>query len=391
MEEMQIALAAALTDKTYKVVLSAPTQKGSALKLTLSRKENGFQAERRVGTQVFHENLTESETFALIKESLGEQFRQLNAWNGEHEYMVRIAKSGKAFYTKNRTENAPKKEEAHNREKDYILKEGKPIGPLEEMGVFTKDGRVVKSMYDKYKQVNRFLEIVDDALSSRDKKLPFAAVDFGCGKSYLTFVLYHYLKEIRGFENLDMTGLDLKKDVIERCNKTAQKFNFDNLHFQLGDIRGFNPEQPVDMVVSLHACDTATDYALYNAIEWGANYIFSVPCCQHELNAQMASTGLPILTRYGIVQERAAALFTDAIRANLLTACGYKTQVLEFVDLSHTPKNLLIRAVKANLKEETRREALREAEALMKEFQLSPTLYTILAGKLTVGADSIRP
>jgi len=378
MEEINVALAAALTDKTYKIVLSAPTQKGGALKLTLSRKENGFQAERRVGTQAFHENLTEAEAFVLVKMSLGAQFRQCNTWNGEYEHMVRIAKSGKAFYTKSRTEYAPKKEEAHDREKEYLLKEGKPIGPLAEMGVFTKDGRVVKSMYDKYKQVNRFLEIVDDALSSRDKKLPFTVVDFGCGKSYLTFVLYHYFKEIRGFESLDMTGLDLKKDVIERCNETAAKYGCENLHFKLGDIRGYKPEKTVDMVVSLHACDTATDYALSNAIEWGANYIFSVPCCQHELNAQMSAADLSILTQYGIIKERAAALFTDAIRANLLTAYGYKTQVLEFVDLSHTPKNLLIRAVKTNLPEEMRREALREAEMLMREFDLSPTLYTLL-------------
>ncbi|HWS29255.1 MAG TPA: SAM-dependent methyltransferase [Clostridia bacterium] len=384
MDEMKTALAAAFTEKTYKVVLSAPIQKTGAQKLTFSRKENGFQAERRVGAQAFHENLTEAEAFELIQKHLGAEFRQCNAWDGEFEHMVRISKSGKAFYTKNRVERMPKKEEAHDREKEYLLKEGGPTGPLVEMGVFTPDGRVVKSMYDKYKQINRFLEIVDDALSSYDPKKPLTAVDFGCGKSYLTFVLYHYFKELRGFENLDMTGLDLKKDVIGRCNLAAEKFGYESLHFELGDIRGYKPDKPIDMVVSLHACDTATDYAINGAVDWGANYIFSVPCCQHELNAQMNTANLPILTRYGIIKERAAALFTDAIRANLLTACGYKTQVLEFVDLSHTPKNLLLRAVKTNLPKETRREALHEAEALMKEFHLNPALYVLLAGKITV-------
>ncbi|MCE5236366.1 MAG: SAM-dependent methyltransferase [Clostridiaceae bacterium] len=381
MDELRAALAAAFTDTTYKIVLSAALQK-DAQKLTLVRKEHGFQAERRVGAQAFHENLTEEEACVRIEQLMGAAYRQYNAWDDAYEHMVRVGKDGKAFHTKSRLERAPKKETAHDREKSRFLKEGEPIGPLVEMGVFTPDGRIVKAMYDKYRQIDRFLEIVDDALSAHDPQKPLTAVDFGCGKSYLTFVLYHYFTKIKGFPRVDMTGLDLKKDVIENCNAAAKKFGYENLRFQLGDIRGYEADTPIDMVVSLHACDTATDYALSNAVGWGARYIFSVPCCQHELNAQIRTESLSLLTRYGIVKERAAALFTDAIRAGLLTACGYKTQVLEFVDLSHTPKNLLLRAQKANLPLETRRAALKEVEALMEAFRLKPTLYALLKERL---------
>ena len=380
MDDLKTALASAFTETTYKVVLSAPVQKENE-KLTLTRKGNGFQAEKRVGAQAFHENLTCEEARALTERVVGAVYRQYNGWDESFEHMVRVSKKGKPSYTKNPLDRAPKKEIAHDREKEYILKEGTPIGPLVEMGVFTSDGRIVKAKYDKYRQVNRFLEMIDDALLGHNRETPLTVVDFGCGKSYLTFVLYHYLTELKGF-SVHMTGLDLKKDVIDACNGAAKKFGYDNLHFEQGDIRGYAAETPVDMVVSLHACDTATDHALYNALNWGARFIFSVPCCQHELNAQMKSDSLAILTRYGIVQERAAALFTDAIRANLLTACGYKTQVLEFVDLSHTPKNLLLRAEKARLPREARLAALGEAETLQREFHLEPTLYGLLEARL---------
>lgn len=380
MDELWVALQAAFTKETYKVVLSAPVEKGGE-KLVLSRKVNGFQAERRVGAQAFHENLDEAEALALVKRLMGTAYRQYNGWDEKYEHMVRLSKKGKAFYTKTANASAPKKGSAHDREKEYLLKEGLPVGPLVEMGVLTPDGRVVKAMYDKFRQINRFLEIVDDALGTIEVKKPLRVVDFGCGKSYLTFVLYHYFMAIKGFE-VEMTGLDLKKDVIEACNRAAEKFGYQTLRFALGDIQGYHPEGHIDMVVTLHACDIATDHALYNAVNWGAEYIFSVPCCQHELNAQLKTENLPIITRYGIIKERASALFTDAIRANLLTACGYKTQVLEFVDLSHTPKNLLLRAKKANLPLAAKRNALAEAEALMAEFHVSQTLHALLKNRL---------
>ena len=250
------------------------------------------------------------------------------------------------------------------------------VPALVDLGVFTKEGKVVKSKYDKYKQINKFIELIDHEIRKNDYK-ELTILDFGCGKSYLTFVLYYYFVEIKKI-NVKMIGLDLKEDVINKCNEIAKRYNYENLHFELGDINGYKYNNKVDMVITLHACDTATDYALYNAIKWNTKMIFSVPCCQHELNAQMKSEDLSILTNYGIIQERVAALMTDAIRANLLESVGYKTQLLEFIDIAHSPKNILVRAVKSNISKEKREKALKEVDNIIKEFNFDQTLYRLL-------------
>lgn len=379
--ELQEMLEIVLAFEPYKLILSNPLRKDAQYRrIVVNRLGEGWQAEKYTEKQVFHENMRADELKAFLETAMRQEYRQLNAWDGEREHAVRVSKNGKASYMKKKTAQAPREKEGHNRKKHYILEEGRPIPPLVDMGIFTPEGKIVRTMYDKFRQINRFVELIDDEIGNLPRDRTLTVIDFGCGKSYLTFVLYYYLTQIRRLD-VRIIGLDLKADVIEHCNRAAEKYGYDRLHFELGDINGYECPYPVDMVVSLHACDTATDYALYNAVRWGARLIFSVPCCQHELNSQMQGGGLSILTRYGIIKERTAALMTDAVRGNLLTASGYRTQLLEFVDLSQTPKNILIRAVKTNLPEKTRREALREVDTLKEQFGFRPTLDGLLRGE----------
>ncbi|MBP3906280.1 MAG: SAM-dependent methyltransferase [Peptostreptococcaceae bacterium] len=381
MEELKTAINEITADDIIKIVVSNKLNKDVEYnKITFLLKDNTkkqyYQIEKYTDKQVFHENINKEELEDKLLEMVSNNYKQLSAWSETTTYDLKISKKGKIFLGKKKGDNAKLANKSHNREKNYILKEGMIIQPLIDLGVFTKEGKVVNSKYDKYKQINRFIEMVDDEIKKTDQE-ELTILDFGCGKSYLTFVLYYYFVEIKKIK-VNMIGLDLKADVIKKCNEIAKKYNYENLKFELGDINGYKYTNNVDMVITLHACDTATDYALYNAIKWNAKMIFSVPCCQHEFNAQMESDNLSLLTKYGIVKERVAALMTDAVRANLLEAVGYKTQLLEFIDISHSPKNILIRASKSKVSKDKKEKALLEVDNLIKEFNFNPTLYKLL-------------
>ncbi len=368
--------------EVIKIVISNKVKKDEKYnKVNISLKENNknkfYQIEKFTDKQVFHENIKIDEINEKVYEIIDGKYKQMTAWSSSETFDLKISKKGKIFLGKKKNDNSKIITKGHNKEKNYILKEGMIIEPLIDLGVFTKEGKVVNSKYDKYKQINRFIEIIDDEIKKNDYK-ELTILDFGCGKSYLTFVLYYYFVKIKNI-NVKMIGLDLKEDVIKKCNEIAKRYNYDNLHFELGDINGFKYNNKVDMVITLHACDTATDYALYNAIKWNSKMIFSVPCCQHEFNAQMKAEELSILTKYGIVQERVAALMTDSVRANLLECAGYKTQLLEFIDIAHSPKNILIRASKANISKEKKEKSLVEVQNLMNTFSFEPTLYNLLS------------
>ena len=365
-----------------KIVLSNVADKEQRIqKVQIEKKEKHFQIAEYSDKQVFHKNVDEEELIYFCIEELGVNFLQLNAWMLRGEASLKLTKKRKLLFDIKKADNSALADEVrdNNRKKNYILEEGRVIEPLIDMGIFTKEGKIVSSMYDKFKQINRFIEIIDDELK---KKIitHLNIIDFGCGKSYLTFIVYYYLTEIKKIK-VNMIGLDLKEDVIRKCNKAAKKYGYENLSFELGDINGYSAPFKVDMVITLHACDMATDFALYNAVSWGAGYIFSVPCCQHELNAEIKSEKFSLMTRYGIIKERFSALITDAIRGNLLEYMGYNVNLLEFVDLSHTPKNILIRAVKnPNKAENVKLRAMDEVKRMMEEYGINQALYRMIEG-----------
>ena len=318
MNKVRQLLKESLTGGLYQMTLSGATGEATGcskkkIRPVLLKDRLLFQITAYRGTQVFHENHTEEETAAILEADVSED-------------NVKVSLS-------------------HNRKKRYILEEGRPVPFLVDLGVQTKEGKVITSRYDKFRQINRFLEFIEDIWPLLPKDRPVHIIDFGCGKSYLTFAMYYYLHELKGL-TLEVTGLDLKKDVIVHCNELAKKYHYEGLSFLHGDIADYTGTDSVDMAVPLHACDTATDYALYKAMKWHAGVILSVPCCQHEVNKQIACEPLEGALKYGLIKERLSALFTDALRADLLEENGYDTQVLEFIDMEHTPKNILLRAVR---------------------------------------------
>ena len=358
MEELREKLMPFLSDRLCQITVSGPREKEGIFKLKirplLLKGELVFQKTAYKGTQVFHENLSGEELLEQLLHEMQGNFRQLAAESLDGSLTVLVSKKGKvtAKYKENQKNAVKMRPELyHNRVKQYILKEGIPVPFLVDLGIQTREGAIVRAKYDKFKQINRYLEFVEDVLPVLKREGAIHIIDFGCGKSYLTFALYYYLHELQKLDVM-ITGLDLKTDVIHNCNRLAQSYGYDRLQFVQGDIKNFTGADQVDMVVTLHACDTATDYAIEKAVGWGAKVIFTVPCCQHEVNGQIQNKLLRPVLKYGLLKERLSAILTDAIRANLLEEAGYDTQVLEFIEMEHTPKNILIRAVRCQEKRE---------------------------------------
>lgn len=375
MSELKDKLDEILENPLDKIILSNASN-AAYKKIVLTKEKDGYAAEKFTDKQAFHERISISQVGCFCEDCMESGFKQLNAFSNGEEYSIKVSKKGKVLSNVSKNKNKVKLKSTDAHKKNYYLEEGEIIPPLVDMGVFTTEGKIVSSMYDKYRQINKFIQFIDEAVDKSGLKT-LNIIDFGCGKSYLTFVVYYYLTYKKGLD-VTMTGMDLKEDVIRKCQKTAEKYGYDKLHFLVGNIADYVTDRQVDMVITLHACDVATDFALFHAIKWNTSMIISVPCCQHELNAQMESDEFKILTRYGLVKERVAALMTDAIRANLLEYCGYKTQLLEFIDFSHTPKNIMIRAVKTNIASDHKKAMLKEVESLIQTYQFDPTLYRML-------------
>lgn len=332
-----------------------------------------FQCEAHQNNQVFHKNYETIEAADVLAKYM-DLFKQMQMETKAFRYTVLVSKKGKATIQKKQQSGCVKKVDlSHNRSKKYILQEGMNVPFLQDLGVMTSEGKIVRAKFDKFRQINRFLEFVEDILSHLDKEKEITILDFGCGKSYLTFALYYYLHEMNQMD-VRIIGLDLKTDVIRHCNELSEKYGYEKLKFLEGNIAEYTGVDEVDMVVTLHACDTATDFALDKAIGWNAKVILSVPCCQHELNGQIQNELLAPILKYGLIKERMAALITDAIRAEYLESRGYETQILEFIDMEHTPKNILIRAVKTGKKRQNK-EQIRACEEF---FHIAPTLGTLL-------------
>lgn len=342
------------------MIISNPVKGEDTKKITVRpvtiKNEDLFQVCEYRNNQVFHKNVEKDALIGMLNQWMGPLMKQLLLRGTKKELTMLISSKGKETLKVKKLQTteanelraagkAPRNNTSHNREKAYIIQEGTFVPFLFDLGVVNQEGKIIKEKYDKFRQINRFLEFIEDILPALKKDREITVLDFGCGKSYLTFAMYYYLKIVKGYA-VRIIGLDLKKDVIANCNALAVKYGYDKLTFLVGDIADYQGVDKVDMVVTLHACDTATDYALYKAVKWGAEVILSVPCCQHELNRQIKNELLNPILKYGLIKERIAALATDGLRAELLESAGYKTQILEFIDMEHTPKNILIRAVK---------------------------------------------
>lgn len=407
-EEVRALLSETVNSGLYQIILSNARNREKAFKVKIRpvmlRDRLMFQETVYQGTQVFHENYRDLEMIPRIGNYLLQDFKQCEIEHTDSKAVILVSKKGKM--TVRKKDAAQEKMDmgkaeaghaktakmgclavsmSHNRIKKYILEEGKAVPFLMDLGVQGRDGQIIRAKYDKYKQINRFLEFIEDILPALQMDREIQIVDFGCGKSYLTFAIYYYLHELMGLD-VSITGLDLKEDVIERCNRLSKKYGYQKLRFIRGDIAEYEGLTAADMVVTLHACDTATDYALAKAVKWGAKVILSVPCCQHEVNKQISCEELKAVLQYGIIKERMSALITDALRADMLRAEGYETDLLEFIDMEHTPKNILIRAVKrTEMKDALRQKELDKISNVINFLQIDPSLWKLL--QTTAGQD----
>ncbi len=364
MTQLELLVKEIMQNDILKVVFSIPFEKDSKykradIKLVKNNKKTVYFVERFTQKQAFHKQVTYEQLCDEICKMLTDEFKNAEIFTHENVYGIRISSKGKVLHNKRKNVTVLNVPSSLNRKKQYIIDSENMPPVFKDIGIATQDGKLVNSHYSKYKQICRFTEFINDVVEN-DKRDSYNIVDFGCGKSYLTFVVYHYFTHIM-HKNVNIVGLDLKQDVIENCNSLAEKYGYKNLSFLCMDIKDYNPKVKPDMVIALHACDVATDYALYNAYLWQTDYIFSVPCCQHEFNQKVKSKSLSLLTDFGLIKERFCALATDALRAKMLEYCGYSEDVLEFIDIEHSPKNILIRAKRNEKITAAKRKQIKEA------------------------------
>ncbi len=380
MEALKNRLEEIISEDLVQVVISNPKKGVESKKVKIrpfmDKNTLCFQESNFIGTKVFHTNRDKKDTIAAILTYMEQSFKQMEIETRTTRDTVLISKAGKITRKtqKHGKVACESVDLSHNRKKKYIIDEHTVVPFLVQLGVQTKEGKIVNSKYDKFRQINRYLEFIDDVYPLLAKEDTIEIIDFGCGKAYLTFAMYYYLVFLKK-QKVHIVGLDLKEDVVAYCNKLKDEFGYNDLSFEMGSIEKYQTDHKVDMVVTLHACDTATDFALAKAVQWQAKVILSVPCCQHELNGQISNEMLQPIFKYGIIKERISALMTDAIRANILEENGYDTQILEFIDMEHTPKNLLIRAVK---KQQGKENLDTGVEKTISELHVDPTIKRLL-------------
>jgi ubiquinone/menaquinone biosynthesis C-methylase UbiE len=344
--------------------------------------DKGYKLEKLTEKQSFTDIINTTDINDYLETAIKTGFRNLSVWDEVYEHSFRVSKKGKLLYSRTKNTTAETVAISHNREKNYIFKDGIYAPPLYDMGLQTSDGKIKASMQDKFRQLNRFIEIIDDKISKMPHEKTINIVDFGCGKSYLTFAVYYYLTVLRE-RTVNMVGLDLKEDVITKCNAAAKRYGYGNLKFYHGDISDANTKDfnNFDIMITLHACDTATDYALFYAITHRIKYIFSVPCCQKEINSQINPCTFPLMLSHGLTKERFSALLTDTIRAGILAANGYKVDLMEFVGFEATPKNVLIRGKFTNVSAKKRNDSLDEVKKALRFFGIKQTLFRLIYGE----------